>query len=245
MELVSTLISRVKTDKEQSATPGEEPNYYQTAKNWSQERYELIEVSRNRYRLLAAGFGGLLALSIAAIIAMQPLKQYVYRLVEVNRQTGEVTALKELEEHKYASNWVVTRYFLHQYITNRHLYSYEDIKRTFNLALAMSAKPIYDKFADLIIDTNPESPLNTLNTNYYRDVEVLGINQLNDNTALVRFRTITTNKSAKDDKKIKELQAVIKWEYANAPASLKERDDNPLGFFVTYYQESPVYAENN
>lgn len=220
-------------------------DYYLQAKDWYQERYELVEVSRNRYRLLALGLSGLLTLTLGAIIAMQPLKQYVYRLVEVNRQTGEVTALKELEEHKYASNWVVTRYFLHQYIMNRHLYSYEDIKRTFNLALSMSAKPIYDKYAEEVVDTNPNSPLNILNTNYYRDVEVLGINQLNDNTALIRFKTITINKSAKDDKKISELQAVIKWEYANSPASLKERDDNPLGFFVTYYQESPVYAENN
>lgn len=240
MELINKLMSLMR-----SKTGVEQSNYYQSAKDWAYERYELVEVSKNRYRLLALGLGGLLALSIGAIIVMQPLKQYVYRLVEVNRQTGEVTALKELEEHKYASNWVVTRYFLHQYIINRHLYSFEDIKRTFNIALSMSAKPVYDKHAEEIVDTNPASPLNTLNTNYYRDVEVLGINQLNDNTALVRFKTITTNKAAKDDKKIKELQAVVKWEYANSPASLKERDDNPLGFFVTYYQESPVYAETN
>ena len=73
----------------------------------------------------------------------------------------------------------------------------------------------------------------------------MGINQLNDGTALVRFKTITTNKTAKSDKKSRVLQAVIKWEFKNIPASLKERDDNPLGFFVTYYQESPVNAENN
>jgi type IV secretory pathway component VirB8 len=174
-----------------------------------------------------------------------PLKQYVYRLVEVNRQTGEVTTLKELEGHRYATNWVMIRYFLNQYVMNRHLYSMEDIKRTFNIALAMSAKPIADAYEQQIIDTNPDSPLNVLSTNYYRDVEILGINQLSDNTALVRFKTITINKTTKSDKKTKDLQAVIKWQFIDTPASLKDRDDNPLGFFVTYYQESPVYADNN
>jgi type IV secretory pathway component VirB8 len=163
----------------------------------------------------------------------------------VNRQTGEVTALKELEGHQYSANWVMIRYFLHQYVMNRHLYSNEDIKRTFNVALAMSAKSIASEYEEQIMDTNSESPLNTLNTSFYRDVEILGISQLNYNTALVRFKTITVNKSAKNDKKTKDLQAVIKWQFVDAPASLKDRDDNPLGFFVTYYQESPVYAENN
>lgn len=220
-------------------------DYYQSAKDWYEEKYELVGISRNRYRLLAIGLSVLLALSITAIVTILPLKQYIYRLVEVNRQTGEVTALKELESHQYASNWVMTRYFLHQYVLNRHLYSVEDIKRTFNVALAMSAKSIASEYQDQIVDTNPDSPLNILNTNYYRDVEIIGISQLNDNTALVRFKTITVNKNAKNDKKTKDLQAVIKWQFVDSPASLKDRDDNPLGFFVTYYQESPVYAENN
>lgn len=223
----------------------DDENYYQSAKDWYQEKYELIGISRNRYRLLSIGLGSLLALSLGAVITMLPLKQYIYRLVEVNRQTGEVITLKELEGHRYATNWVMIRYFLNQYVMNRHLYSMEDIKRTFNIALAMSAKPIADEYEQQIIDTNPDSPLNVLNTNFYRDVEILGINQLSENTALVRFKTITVNKTTKSDKKIKDLQAVIKWQFIDTPASLKDRDDNPLGFFVTYYQESPVYADNN
>lgn len=220
-------------------------DYYQQAGDWYQDQYASMAISRHRYRLFAASAGVLLALSLIAIATMMPLKQYIYRIIEVNHQTGEVTALKELEGNRYAANWVMVRYFLNQYVMNRHLYSKEDIKRTFNLALSLSAKPIADDYAQQILDTNPQSPLNVLKDDYYRNVEVLGINQLNENTALVRFRTLTISKSDKSDKKINELQAVIKWEFSNITASLQDRDDNPLGFFVTYYQESPVYAENN
>ena len=59
---------------------------------------------------------------------------------------------------------------------------------------------------------------------------MLGIDQSNENTALVRFRTITYSKVTKNDKKSKDLQAVIKWEFKNVPTSLMERDENPLGF---------------
>ena len=127
-------------------TIGNKDNYYTEAKDWYAEKYELVEVSRNRYRFLSFGLGVLLALSLFSFASIMPLKQYVYRLVEVNRQTGEVTSLKELEGNQYSSNWIINRYFLHQYVINRHLYSYEDIKRTFNLALAMSAKPIADEY---------------------------------------------------------------------------------------------------
>lgn len=221
------------------------PTYYEHAKDWYEEKYELIALSRNRYRLLALGLGCLLFLSMASHIAILPLKQYIYRIVEVNRKTGEVIALKELEENRYQTNWVVIRYFLHQYVLNRNLYNLEDVKRTFNIALALSSKSIANTYANQIMDTNPESPLNVLGNQYYKEVKVRGINQLNDHTALVRFTTVTINKLTKNDQKTRELQAVLKWEFKNTTASLKERDMNPFGFFVTYYQESPVNVENN
>jgi type IV secretion system protein VirB8 len=219
--------------------------YYQAAKDWYQEKYELITVSRNRYRVLAMGLGLLLALSFGAFIMLLPMKQYVYRLIEVNQQTGEVNALKEMEGNKYAGNWVITRYFIHQYVLNRHLYSHEDVKRTFNMTLAMSSKSIADDYSETIMDVNPESPLNILNTDYYREVNILGINQLNEKTALVRFKTITHHKTNKNDVKVEDLQAVVKWEFNNFPASLKDSDKNPLGFFVTYYKVTPVYLDSN
>jgi len=217
--------------------------YYKAGASWYEECYESITVSRNRWRMITLLLGFLLAILLIALSSLLPLKQYVYRLVEVNKNTGEVVSLKELENNKYKDSWVITRYFLNQYIMNRHLYSFEDIKRTFNQALALSSKSIAKDYMDLILDTNPESPLNILNTKYYRAVKVHSINQLNENTALVRFSTVTQNKNVKQDRRHENMQAVIKWKYQENSSSLKERDINPLGFLVTYYQESPLYVE--
>lgn len=231
--------------KNSHAPSTQERGYYQAAGDWYQEKYELISISRQRYRMLAIGLGILLGLSMTTFTAILPLKQYIYRLIEVNQQTGEVTELKQTDSMQFASQWVVSRYFIHQYVLNRHMYNLEDIKRTFNLALSMSAKPIADDYAQMIIDTNPTSPLNTLHKDYYREVNVLGINQLNDNTALVRFKVITHHKNNASDIKTEDLQAIVKWVFNNPEESLKDRDQNPLGFYVTYYQVSPIQSADS
>ena len=47
--------------------------YYQDSKDWYQEKYELIAISRNRYRLLAIGLGVMLSLSMIGIVSIMPL----------------------------------------------------------------------------------------------------------------------------------------------------------------------------
>lgn len=219
--------------------------YYQSAKDWYGERYECLSLSLNRYRLLSLLLALLLGLCLTAFIIVLPLNKTVYRLIAVNEKTGEVTTLKETVPQQINKNWNVTRYFIHQYVIDRHAYSYDDIKRTFNIALAMSAKPIADDYAAEILDTNPESPLNTLNKKAYRDVKIASINALNDNTALVRFQTITRNRNTTNDIERHDFEAVLKWNYQMPSKDILEHDNNPLGFFVTYYKVTPVFTEKN
>ena len=215
--------------------------YYLASKTWYEENYESICCSRYRFMYLSIALGILLAISITAIIMMMPLKQYYYRLLEVNKLSGEITVLKEIDNNPYSGSWIVSRYFITQYIQNRNAYSLEDIKRNFNLVIAMTDRAIADSYVASTIDSNPESPIKKLGNSYYREVSVASINQLNANTALVRFKTVTRSKTNLTDVKTDEFQAIVKWEYRNPATSLIERDKNPLGFIVNYYQVSPVF----
>lgn len=219
-------------------------NYYQEAKSWYEEKYESVVCSRNRYRVLAFSLMGLLGLAISSICIMMPLKKYIYRILEVNKQTGEVTVLKEMEGNKFTSNWALTHYFLNQYVAMRESYSFEDIKRKFNTVAAMSDQTVADAYIASIVDSNPKSPINTYKNTYYKEVNVVGIDKLNDHTALVRFKVITHNKNDFNDTKTKDWHAVVNWKYINVPDSLQDRDKNPLGFKVTYYQLEPVFSDN-
>jgi len=219
-------------------------DYYMEAKNWYSEVYESMICSRDRYRLLAILLGFLLAMSVTAMVMMMPLKSYFYRILAVNQQTGEITQLKELEQREFTATWAVTRYFINQYIQYRNSYSYEDIQRTFNMSLAMSDKIIADEYSASIVDSNPKSPIKVLGKDSFREVTVFSINQLNSNTALVRFKILTHNKSNSNEVKQEDYQTVIKWDYRDSAGSLKDRDKNPLGFTVTYYQTSSVLPEN-
>jgi len=218
-------------------------DYYQEAKSWYQENYESLQISRNRYRVFSCIMAFMMCLGLCAIITLLPLKQYIYRLIEVNKQTGEVTVLKEMEGNAFSANWIMTRYFINQYIEQRESYSLEEIKRKFNIVIRMSDKPLANKYIADTVDSNPKSPIKLLNNTHYKEVNVLSINSLNDNTALVRYQTRLHNKSEVNEVKTEDWQAVIKWKYVNDKASLNDRDKNPLGFTVTYYQVSPVFAE--
>lgn len=234
-----TILKKI-FQKKASPSASDEHNYYKQAKSWYEEKYELIEASLNRYRLIALCLGALLALSLISISVMMPLKQYTYRMITLNQTTGEVVNLKEITDDAYSANWSVTRFFINQYILNRNLFNYDDYLRTYNSALALSDTANAQELHNSFIVANPESPLNVLKKDHYRDVIVLSINQLNSNTAIVRFKTKIHSKSDANDVKSDEMQAVVKWRYASPPADLDYRDINPLGFYVTYYQVSPV-----
>lgn len=221
-----------------------EGDHYIAAKHWYQEVYESIVCSRDRYRLLAILLGGLLTITIIALLILLPLKQYFYRILTVNQTTGEVVQLKELETSRLPQSWVMTRYFINQYIQAKNTYHYDDIKRSFNLTLAMSAPAIAKNVEGETVDTNPQSPINVLGREGYQDVLVLSINQLNANTALARFRTLTHPKEDTARVKQADFQVVVKWDYQNTKVPLQERDLNPLGFRVTYYQASPLFTDN-
>lgn len=218
-------------------------DYYEASQNWYSEVYESMHCSRDKYRLLTIVLSILLAMGIVTLFCMLPLKQYVYKIMEVNTQTGEVSELNQLENTTLSENWVMTHYFLNQYVQNRHNYHYEDIKRTFNLVLAMSNKSVGAAYRDDTIDNNPKSPIVILGKDSYREVTILGQNKLNNNTALIRFKTTTHNRNIPTEVKTEDFQAVVKWEYKNIKESLSDRDLNPLGFNVTYYQVSPVVTE--
>jgi len=220
-----------------------EVDYYQAAQNWYTEVYETLICSRDRYRLCTVLFGILLAISVSAIGIMLPLKHSFYRLIAVNQTTGEVTQLKEVEPKLVSANWPVTRYFIHQYIQDRHAYAFEDIKRTFNLVLAMSDRTVAKTYSDNTIDSNPESPIVKLAQTKYRTVTVYSINQLNTDTALIRFKINTYDRTNSGEVSAKDYQAVLKWRYQLSD-NPELRDKNPLGFQVTYYQITPVQAEN-
>ncbi|MCE3237826.1 MAG: virB8 [Gammaproteobacteria bacterium] len=221
-----------------------EGNYYREAKHWYEEVYESVLCSRDRYRLLSVILGGLLTLSLIALVLLIPLKKVVYRVLTLNQTTGEVVQLKELEGSHFSENWIMTRYFISQYIQAKNTYHYTDIKRLFNATLAMSAPIIAKNVEAEMVDTNPESPINQLGKEGYQDVIVLSINQLNANTALARFRILTHPKDDPTHVKSADFQVVMKWDYQNTKSSLEERDLNPLGFKVTYYQASPLFTDN-
>jgi len=214
-------------------------NYFVEAKSWFEEKYEAVEVSRNQYRLLFFCLFVLLALSMTGYIILLPLKQTIYRVIAVNNTTGEIETLQDTNPKQFETNWPVTRYFINQYVINRESYNSDDIIYPYNLALSFTAPELAEQYKKHMHDTDPMSPINVLGKDNFRTVNVLSISKLSDSAALVRFDTVTKNKVS-GSVKTEAWNVVIKWRYALLTETTPQRDKNPLGFQVTYYQVNSV-----
>lgn len=91
-------------------------------------------------------------------------------------------------------------------------------------------------------ESNPASPLNQYGKKSFITVTIHSMAALNDNTAEVHFEKIQHDKDSGQETR-QSLVAIVKWRYDNMKTTQSQRDKNPLGFQVTYYQ--PTYVNIN
>jgi type IV secretion system protein VirB8 len=214
-------------------------NYYQEADHWRYQIHESQTVWLHRSLLLNLLLLLLLTLMTAACLCLFPLKQSVPYVYALNQTTGELTQLGKAEPRTYAQDWLLTRYFLIQYVINRESYSADNLERPYQITYAMSDATIAKRYEEEVNSNNPRSPLNLYSKDKIVTVHVLSVSQLNHDTAEVRFIKTLHDKDANTQHRLQKT-AIIKWKYTTPITTQKMLDRNPLGFKVTYYQVNQV-----
>lgn len=213
--------------------------YYQEASDWRYQMHESQTVWLHRSLLLNLLLLTLLTLFVIACLFLFPLKQSVPYVYALNQATGELTQLGKAEPKAYAQEWLLTRYFLIQYVINREGYSADNLERPYQVTYAMSDANIAKRYEEEVNSNNPNSPYNLYGKDKVMTVHVLSVSQLSPDTAEVRFIKTLHDKDANTEQKLQKT-AIIKWQYTNPVATEKMLDRNPLGFKVTYYQVNQV-----
>lgn len=216
--------------------PPREPSYYEETASWARDR-EAQRRSSLRTAWIIAGIAALVALAEAfALMALSPLKTVVPYTLLVDRQTGYVQALRPLDQDVVAPERALTQSLLAQYVLAREGFLIQSLKDDYRKVILWSSGEAREQYIASAQITNPRSYLATLPRNAIVAVEVRGISDLSDNTAMVRFVTYRADGGARRDEI--PWSAVISYRFSGEPMSAEDRLQNPLGFQVTRYRRN-------
>jgi len=209
--------------------------YYEEAGSWSADRNRSLALSR-KLAWIIAGIAVLVAvLEAVALVMLLPLKTVVPYTLLVDRQTGNVQALKPLDQQNITPDDALVRSFLAQYVTAREGFDITSLKDDYRKVALWSAGEARDRYLASMQASNPLSPLATLPRQALVEVEVRSLSSLGADTALVRFVTTRTDPGGQRQEG-QAWAAVIKYRFSAASMSAADRLLNPLGFQVLRYR---------
>ncbi|MBW0149781.1 MAG: virB8 family protein [Phenylobacterium sp.] len=216
-------------------------SYFEEARRWDQDRVQAANRSKKLAWTIAAVASGLAVVSIAAVVALAPLKTVEPFVIRVNQTTGAVDVMTGLKgSHDVTYNEAVSKYFLGQYVRAREGYLPPAAEENFKFVSIMSTPDEQQRWADAYRSTNPTSPQATLGPDGVATVAIRNITFINPKVANVRF-TRTVRKA--QEVQASDWIATLTFTYTQAPMLESDRLRNPLGFQVQNYRADPEISQ--
>ncbi|MGE0232193.1 MAG: virB8 family protein [Flavobacteriaceae bacterium] len=210
--------------------------YFDKARRFDQDRMVSAERSKRLAWFIAIVASVLACVSVAAVIALTPLKTVEPFVIRVDNSTGIVDVVSAMASHAGSYDEEVTKYFAARYVRAREGYVWSEAEENFRTVTLMSNAAEQQRFAAVYRGGNPESPQNIYGRSATSRVGIKSISLINNNVVSVRYiRTITRG----EDVRTTHWVATITYSYANAPISSSDRLVNPLGFVVSEYRADP------
>ncbi|MEO9340972.1 virB8 family protein [Mesorhizobium sp. SB112] len=210
--------------------------YFDKARRFDQDRMVSAERSKRIAWFVAIVASLLACVSVAAVVALTPLKTVEPFVIRVDNSTGIVDVVSAMAASAGSYDEEVTKYFAARYVRARESYVWSEAEENFRTASLMSNAAEQQRFAAVYRGGNPESPQNVYGRSATSRIGIKSISIINSNVVSVRYtRTITPG----EDVRTTHWVATITYSYANAPISSSDRLVNPLGFVVSEYRADP------
>ncbi|MFU0507291.1 VirB8 family type IV secretion system protein [Pseudaminobacter sp. NGMCC 1.201702] len=210
--------------------------YFDKARRFDQDRVASAERSKRLAWFVAIVASALACMSVAAVVALTPLKTVEPFVIRVDNSTGIVDVVSAMSSVAGSYDEEVTKYFAARYVRAREGYVWSEAEENFRTASLMSNAAEQQRFAAAYRGGNPESPQNVYGRSATSRIGIKSISLINSNVVSVRYtRTITRG----EDVRTTHWVATITYFYANAPMSSSDRLVNPLGFVVSEYRADP------
>ena len=219
--------------------------YFSEAASWDMDRTLLLQRSERRAWRVAGAAMLLLALSLAALLALTPLKTVKPFVIRVDNTTGVVDLVPE-HEAKASEEELVTRYFLAHYVIIHERYFYAMAESDYQEVGALQSPRLNQEWMELWSANNPQSPINLYKDGTTIRVQVKSVsffqraNGLRD-LGQVRFIRFTRAGGTGPEQATHWI-ATIQYAYVKPSEDVKARTSNPLGFRVVEYRREPEVA---
>lgn len=225
-------------------------SYFHQACSWADDKFGLMQASRNRYQ---AAFLASLGLSLCmgiALISLMPLKSV--QTVAVHHYENGVTTVEQQSEKAAPINRAQIESDIVRYVINREAYDVSSYRAQFELVQLLSGNEVAREFEAQQSARNENAPVNILGTRITRSVHVYSINfidnahlnekerkkkQNHSNLAEVVFAVKDHDKASNHDRE-QQYTALISWRYVKPSDSIEERWKNFDGFEVTRYSKA-------
>lgn len=211
-------------------------SYYREAESWAADRIGDLRESRKR-AWWAVGILAFIALAEAiALIVLLPLKTVEPYTLLVDRQTGNVEALRPLDASVVTPDEALTRSFLVQYVIARETFDIDTVQEDYRKTVLWSDGSARANYISSMQVSNPESPLQRWPRSTVIETEINSVSMLSDDTAMVRYELIRRDRGAQP-RSLGHRVSVIGFGYSGEPMTVADRLVNPLGFQVTRYRK--------
>lgn len=214
--------------------------YFAGGETWDREIFATISDSRDRAWRISYAALGIAAISGVALVLLLPLKTFAPYVITVDKSTGYVEVTKGLYDGKITVDDAVTEANLYRYVTTREAYNPAVLRENYNQVALMSAGTALAEYQRIWDGNNPDNPSVRFGRKAAVTIGIKSVSFLNESTASVRFR-----RELHDGVQIKssDWNAIVTFQYVNAPMRMEDRFLNPLGFQITSYRLSPEAPE--
>lgn len=216
--------------------------YFAEAAFWDRDRGLLLARSEKRAWRVAGVSLLLLALAIATLLALMPLKTVKPFVIRVDNSTGVVDVVPE-HEAKGSEQELVSRYFLTHYVTLRERYFYALAEGDYQEVGAFQSPQLNQDWMQLWDAHNAQSPVNLYKDGTTVRVQVKSVSffqRANGMQDLAQARFIKFARAGGTGPELAtHWIATLQYAYVKPPEDLKDRAHNPLGFRVVDYRREP------
>lgn len=209
--------------------------YFDTARNWAEERDAAARRSQRIAWTIAALACSVAALEAAALAFAMPLKTVVPMAVLVDRTTGRVERVDLDQPRALAANEALQQSLLAQYVVARESYDPVGIRAAYRKVLLWSAGSARASYLLGMKQSPPSAQLATARREMGLATTIRSISPFDGSSALVRFDVahIGFGGQLYD---ARPYVATIAFGYRGQPMRIEDRFDNPLGFEVKSYR---------
>jgi type IV secretion system protein VirB8 len=208
--------------------------YYSEAATWAVDREASERKSRRLAWTIAGVAAGVAALQAVAIAMLLPLKTTVTNTLLVDRTTGFVQPLRDLEPG-VTQNEALTQSFLVQYVIARESFDLSTVSQDYRKVALWSADQARAEYLGLMQASNPDSPMVRYPRGTSLRTQVKSVSLTDAGTAMVRFETRRVDPNGREAM-VQHWVSMVYFRYSGAPMKMEDRFVNPLGFQVLRYR---------